>query len=87
MWYVVTAFEYPTFLCHAAPVCGLEPTGTLDEVGGWVWGTDECWGGGSAAWGSVWGGASGDQNTWSGGAYRPCAPGTFKPWPGEACCT
>ncbi len=78
----------PDRLRIAAPACGLEPTGSLSASGGdWVWGTDRCWGGGAAGWGASWGGPGSNQNAWSGGSYRPCAPGTYKPWPGEACCT
>ena len=56
--------------------------------GKWGWGSTQCWGGdmNSNSWGQCWGGSS--VNFWEQkpGSYSPCPAGSYKPYPGEACC-
>ena len=72
---------------RAALKCGYEPMGS-SSGGKWGWGGSQCWGGDmdSNPWGQCWGGPS--TNFWeqSPGTYSPCPAGSYKPYPGEACC-
>jgi len=71
----------------AALKCGYQPMGS-NSGGKWGWGGSSCWGGdmSSNSWGQCWGGSS--VNFWEQkpGTYSPCPAGSYKPYPGEACC-
>ena len=60
--------------------------GSQDLWGNWGWGGSKCYNDTKTSWGGCWGGSS--TNFWEQepGKYSPCPAGSYKQYPGEACC-
>ena len=62
LWHSVTP-DLTVLVCPliAALKCGMQPMGSQDSWGNWIWGNDKCWGGdmNSNPWNGCWGSSDG----------------------------